>query len=65
MVRIIPNIPKIKARWCHRCSEIPDWLEVPMSDGRIVEYYPKVEPPAFRKAIENVRNMETGYERKK
>jgi hypothetical protein len=36
-----------------------------MSDGRIVEYYPKVEPPAFRKAIENVRNMETGYERKK
>ena len=65
MIRIIPNIPKIRARWAHRCSEIPDWLEVPMSDGRVVQYYPKVEQPAFQRAIENVRKMAVGYERKK
>ena len=66
-VRIIPNIPKVKAHWCHRCSEVPDWLEVPMSDGRIVRYYPQVEQPAFRKSLEIIRNMknvEVGYERK-
>ncbi len=63
MVRIIPDIPKIRARWAHRASEIPDWLEVPMSDGRVVRYYPQVEQPAFTRAIENVRNMVTGYEK--
>ena len=40
MVRIIPDIPNIKARWCHRCSEVPDWLEVPMSDGRLCSTIP-------------------------
>ena len=65
MVRIIPNIPKIKARWAHRCSEIPDWLEVPMSDGRVVQYYPKVEQPAFRRAIDGVKRMVIGYQTKK
>ena len=33
MLRVIPNIPQIRARWAHRASEIPDWLEVPMADG--------------------------------
>ena len=63
MVRIIPDIPKIRARWAHRASEIPDWLEVPMSDGTVIEYYPKIEQPAFRKAIEGVRRMAVGYEK--
>jgi hypothetical protein len=63
MVRIIPNIPRIRARWTHRCSEIPDLLEVPMSDGRTVRYYPQIEQPAFARAIENVRNMVVGYEK--
>ena len=64
MVRIIPDIPNIKARWCHRCSEVPDWLEVPMSNGTVVQYYPRIEQPAFRKAMDNIRNMAVGYERK-
>ena len=67
MIRIVPNIPKIQARWAHRASEIPDWLEVPMSNGEIVRYYPKVEQPAFRKSLEIIRNMKdqvVGYERK-
>lgn len=67
MIRIVPNIPKIQARWSHRASEIPDWLEVPMSDGRVVQYYPRVEQPAFRKSLEIIRNMkdeQVGYERK-
>lgn len=57
MIRIVPNIPKIQARWAHRASEIPDWLEVPMSNGEIVRYYPKIEQPAFRKSLEIIRNM--------
>ena len=65
MVRIIPDIPKIRARWAHRASEIPDWLEVPMSDGTVVQYYPKIEQPAFRKAIEGVRRMTVGYKMEK
>lgn len=67
MIRIVPNIPKIQARWAHRASEIPDWLEVPMSNGEIVRYYPKVEQPAFRKSLEIIQNMKeqvVGYERK-
>lgn len=67
MIRIVPNIPKIQARWAHRASEIPDWLEVPMSNGEIVRYYPKVEQPAFRRSLEIIQNMKeqvVGYERK-
>ena len=67
MIRIVPNIPKIQARWAHRASEIPDWLEVPMSNGDIVRYYPKIEQPSFRKSLEIIRNMKdqvVGYERK-
>ena len=66
-IRIMPNIPQIRARWAHRASEIPDWLEVPMADGSTVRYYPRVEQPAFRKSIEIIRNMtdpRTGYKRK-
>ena len=67
MIRIVPNIPKIQARWAHRASEIPDWLEVPMSNGQIVRYYPQIDQPAFRKSLEIIRNMKdqvVGYERK-
>ena len=67
MLRVIPNIPQIRARWAHRASEIPDWLEVPMSDGRTIQYYPKVPQPAFTETIRIIRNMtdpETGYKRK-
>ena len=67
MIRIVPNIPKIRARWAHRASEIPDWLEEPMSNGTTVQYYPRVEQPAFRKSLEIIRSMKdeaVGYEKK-
>ena len=67
MIRIMPNIPKIQARWAHRASEIPDWLEVPMANGEIVCYYPHIEQPAFRKSLEIIRNMKeqvVGYQMK-
>ena len=68
MIRIVPNIPKITARWAHRASEIPDWLEVPMSNGETVRYYPQIEQPAFRASLETIRKMNqlvVGYENKK
>lgn len=67
MIRIVPNIPKIQARWAHRASEIPDWLEVPMSNGQVVRYYPQIDQPAFRRSLEIIQNMKeqvVGYERK-
>lgn len=67
MIRIMPNIPKIQARWAHRASEIPDWLEVPMANGEIVRYYPHIEQPAFRKSLEIIRDMKNqivGYQMK-
>lgn len=66
-IRIMPDIPRIRARWAHRASEIPEWLEVPLSDGRVVNYYPQIEQPAFTKSMEIIRHMtdpETGYKRK-
>lgn len=67
MIRIVPNIPKITARWAHRASEIPDWLEVPMADGSVVRYYPHIEQPSFRKSMEMIRDMKNqivGYQMK-
>ena len=66
MILIMPDIPRIHAHWCKRTSEIPDWLEVPMSDGSVVEYYPKVEQPAFKKSLEIIRRMKepvVGYKK--
>ena len=57
MTKVIPNIPKIKAHFVHRAMDIPDFLEVPMSDGRIVRYVPEVEHPSLRKIRENMKNM--------
>lgn len=66
-IRIMPNIPQIRARRAHRASEIPDWLEVPMADGTTVRYYPQVEQPAFTRSLEIIRHItdpKTGYKRK-
>ena len=64
MTRILPNIPRIKAHWDRRGEELP-YLMVPMSDGTVIRYNPEIQQPAFRKAIENVKNMVVGYETKK
>ena len=61
MIRIIPNIPKIKAHWERRTDDIPTYLEVPMSDGRTVKYIPEIVQPGFVAAMENIKNMTVGY----
>jgi len=66
MIRIIPNIPKIKAKWDRRSSELP-WLDVPMSDGTKVAYVPDTPQPSFLRTLEIIRNMKdvrVGYEKK-
>ena len=61
VIRILPDISRIKAHWERRTSEIPDYLAVPMSDGQVVRYYPDVQQPGFVKAMESIRRMDTGY----
>ena len=64
MIKVIPNIPKIRARWAHRCSEIPEWLEVPMSDGRVINYYPQLQPsPVLHDQLDRFSEMCVGYEK--
>ena len=65
MKRILPDMPRAKAHWTHRSSEIPDYIMVPMSDNKtVVRYVPEIEPPGVLKALENIRNlkdMTVGY----
>lgn len=61
VIRIIPNIPKIKAHWERRSDDIPTYLEVPMSNGTTVKYIPEVVQPGFVAAMENIKNMTVGY----
>lgn len=61
--RIIPDIPKIRAHWERRSDQLP-YLMVPVSNGDTIRYVPDIPQPAFQKAIQNIRNMGTGYERK-
>ena len=65
MIRIIPNIPKIKAHWERRSDDIPTYLEVPMSNVTTVKYTPEVVQPGFVAAMENIKNMTVGYPTKK
>ena len=62
MIRIIPDLGRIKAHWSHRSSEIPDYLMVPMSDGSVVRYNPEVVQPGFVKAMDVLKNICVGYE---
>ena len=57
MKRILPVIPKIHAIWNRRSSVIPTCLEVPMSDGSIVQYYPESKHPGFVLSIGIIRKM--------
>ena len=64
MIRAIPDMNKAKAHWTKASSEIPDYIMVPMSDNTVVMYVPQVTQPGFVKAMENIKNMTIGYERK-
>ena len=61
---IMPDIPNIKVRWDHQGIDPVPYLLVPMSDGSVMRFNAEIRHPAFQKAIQNVRNMKIGYERK-
>lgn len=63
MNRILADTGKAKQHWERRSDPLP-YLMVPMSDGSVIRYNAETPQPAFQKAIQNVRNMKTGYERK-
>ena len=69
MIRVLPDIPKIRAHWDRRSSKIPTYLEVPMSDGTVVQYVPEVrqDQQSVLDALQNIRNMKAaigGYQYK-
>lgn len=63
MNRILADTCKAKQHWERRSDPLP-YLMVPMSDGSVIRYNAEIPQPAFQKAIQNIRNMKTGYERK-
>lgn len=60
MTRILPDIPRIKAHWGKHSSDIPEYLMVPMSDGRTVKFIPDEPHPGFVKAMKIIERMEVG-----
>ena len=64
MIRILADTRNAKQHWERRSDELP-YLMVPMSDGSIVRYNPEIQHPGFVKAMQNIKNMKVGYERKK
>jgi hypothetical protein len=63
MIRIMADTRNAKQHWERRSDPVP-YLLVPMSDGSTIRYNPEIRQPAFQKAMENIRNMKIGYERK-
>ena len=63
MIRIMADTRNAKQHWERRSDELP-YLMVPMSDGSVVRYNPEVQHPGFVKAMQNIKNMKVGYERK-
>lgn len=51
--------------WEREASDYPDLIKVPMEDGKVISYRREIEfpHPSFVKAIGNVMNMVTGYEK--
>jgi len=66
MNRILPNLPKIKAHWERRTSNIPDYLMVPMSDDTVVRYVPEITQPkpVLSDKLDKFTDLCVGYERK-
>ena len=60
----IPDIPNIKAHWDHPGVDPVPYLMVPMSDGSVIRFNAEIAQPAFQKAMNNIKNMKIGYERK-
>ena len=64
MIRIIADTKSITQHWERRSDPIP-YLMVRMSDGKTIRYNPEIPHPGFVKAMQNIKNMKVGYERKK
>jgi hypothetical protein len=58
MTRILADTRNVKQHWERRCDTLP-FLEVPMSDGSVVRYYPEIPQPGLVKALEIIRNMKS------
>ena len=58
----MPDLPRAKAHWERRASEVPDFIMVPMSDGTVVRFVPEVVQPGFVKAMQNLENIKVGYQ---
>ena len=65
MIRIIPNLPKIKAHWDRRTSAVPDYLMVPMSDNSVVRYEPVITQPKpfLADKLDHFTEMCIGYKK--
>ena len=63
MIRVLADTQHITQHWEHRGDPIP-YLMVRMSDGQTIRYNPEIEHPGFVKAMDNLKDMEIGYERK-
>ena len=63
MIRIMADTRNAKQHWERRSDELP-YLMVPMSDGSTIRYNPEIPHPGFVKAMQNLKNMKVGYERK-
>ena len=63
MSGVIADTRKATQHWEHRSDPLP-YLMVPLSDGRVIRYNPEIQHPGYVKAINNIRNMTAGYERK-
>ena len=60
-IRILP-LPKVTGRWEHEFSDYTDLIQVPMSDGRVINYRRETEQPhpQVMKTLELIRVM-NGY----
>ena len=61
MIRILADTRNAKQHWERRCDTLP-FLEVPMSDGSVVRYYPEIPQPGLINALEGIRRI--GYQLK-
>lgn len=62
MRRLLPDLPRAKAHWTHRASDVPDFIMVPMSDGTVVRFVPEIVQPGFVRAMKNLENITVGYQ---
>ena len=64
-IQVLP-LPTVRGIWEHDFSIYPDIVRIPMSDGKVVNYYREVDQPApvFRKWLDHYNETcQVGYQR--